>query len=139
MLEIHLLGQFDLRRDGIRLELSSRPGQSLLAYLALNAGIAHRREFLAGLFWPDATEANARGYLRKALWQVRKALGRDPSSGNEYRSADEISIGFDPTTEFWLDAAVVRRKPSQHQPVEDLLEAFSAIKATSCRVSTRSG
>ena len=40
MLEVRLLGQFELRRDGTSVLLPSRPAQSLLAYLALSAGTA---------------------------------------------------------------------------------------------------
>ena len=46
MLEIRLLGQFGLRREGETLSLPSRPAQSLLAYLVLNPGVSHRREQL---------------------------------------------------------------------------------------------
>ena len=52
MLQIRLLGQFDVRLDGKRIVISSRAGQSLLAYLAMTAGTSHRREKLAGTLWP---------------------------------------------------------------------------------------
>ena len=48
MLQVRLLGQFDVRVDSKRVVISSRAGQSLLAYLLLTAGVAHRRERLAG-------------------------------------------------------------------------------------------
>ena len=70
MLEVRLLGQFDVRLNGTLVIIPSRPAQSLLAYLMLNPGIQHRREMLAGLFWPDAAEENARRSLRQALWQT---------------------------------------------------------------------
>ena len=108
MLEIRLFGQFDLRRDGAPIEIPSRPAQSLLAYLVLNTGIAHRREKLAGLLWPDSTEANARSYLRKALWQTRKSLTAGAPGGEEYLLADDISITFNPNAEYWLDADALR-------------------------------
>ena len=66
MLQVRLLGQFDLRLRGAAVALPSRPAQSLLAYLLLNAGTPHRREKLAGLLWPDASESNARSNLRHA-------------------------------------------------------------------------
>jgi two-component SAPR family response regulator len=77
VLEIRLLGQFELRRDGASVFLPSRPAQSLLAYLAITAGTAHRREKLAALLWPDAEEDNARNSLRHALWRIRKAIDPD--------------------------------------------------------------
>jgi DNA-binding SARP family transcriptional activator len=75
MLEVRLLGQFSLKVGDKTVDLPSRPAQSLLAYLLLQAGTAQRREKLAGLFWPDATETNARSNLRHALWRIRKVLG----------------------------------------------------------------
>ena len=74
MLEVSLLGQFDVRKDESSILIPSRPAQSLLAYLIMTAGTAHRREKLAGLLWPDSSEDNARINLRQALWRVRKAL-----------------------------------------------------------------
>jgi len=38
-LKITLLGQFKLQANDLPIELPSRPAQSLLAYLALNAGV----------------------------------------------------------------------------------------------------
>jgi DNA-binding SARP family transcriptional activator len=49
MLEVRLLGRFDVRRDGKTIAITSRPAQSLFAYLILNEGSAHRREKLAGV------------------------------------------------------------------------------------------
>lgn len=47
MLKIRLLGQFDVRAAGQRIGIPTRTGQSLLAYLILNAGTPQRRERLA--------------------------------------------------------------------------------------------
>jgi len=80
-LRIFLLGQFKLQAEDRLIELPSRPAQSLLAYLALNAGVTHRREKLASLLWPETTETNARSYLRQALWRIRKSLEKVSLSG----------------------------------------------------------
>ena len=56
MLELRLLGQFDVRLGEVSISIPSRPAQSLLAYLALTAGTAHRRERLAGMLWPDVED-----------------------------------------------------------------------------------
>lgn len=100
MLEIRLLGQFDLKLDGEPVEIPSRSAQTLLAYLLLNTGISHRREKLAGLIWPDATESNARSYLRKALWLARKSLDAGTPGGEKYLLADDISITFNPNAKY---------------------------------------
>jgi WD40 repeat protein/basic membrane lipoprotein Med (substrate-binding protein (PBP1-ABC) superfamily)/DNA-binding SARP family transcriptional activator len=124
MLEIRLLGQFDVRRDGAPIAIPSRPAQSLLAYLVLNPGVAHRREKLAGLLSPDSTEANARSNLRHALWRVRKSLGADPATGRDYLLVDEIAIGFDTASRYWLDVAAIEARVADSP--DDLIGAASA-------------
>ncbi len=104
MLEVRLLGQFEVNKEGERIDIPSRPAQSLLAYLILRAGTAHRREKLAGLLWPDSDEKNARGNLRHAIWRLRQAIGA------EYIPSDKISLSFDADREYWLDSAVVERE-----------------------------
>ena len=111
MLEVRLIGKFDIRCDGKQVTLSSRVAQSLFAYLILTAGTVHRREKLAGLLWPDIPEAKARAYLRNELWRIRKVL-----SPSEYLMADGVGIHFDSASEYSLDAKLL----------EDLKEDSSA-------------
>lgn len=120
-LKIYLLGQFKLVVNERQLELPSRPAQSLLAYLALNAGITQRRERLASLLWPDANESSARGYLRQALWHVRKALGSEPLNWEDYLQISNISITFDTRSDYWLDAQLLLGAVDDH-PVEEMIE-----------------
>ena len=104
-LRIYLLGQFKLLADDRRIELPSRPAQSLLAYLALNAGVIQRREKLASLLWPEATETNARSYLRQALWRVRKALQDGSLSGEDSCRSAISALHSNDQSDYWLDAA----------------------------------
>lgn len=103
MLKIRLLGQFDIHVDGKRIVIPSRSGQSLLAYLALSPGMAHRREKIAGVLWPDTTDENARKNLRHELWRIRKALSIEKDSNKAYILADEFSLTFNRETDYWLD------------------------------------
>ncbi len=100
MLEIRLLGQFNLREDGVPIEIASRPAKTLLAYLLLTRGTHHPRERLAGLLWPDSTESNARKNVRQALWNLRKSIGE------RYLLADTVSIAFAPKSDYWLDISI---------------------------------
>ena len=102
-LKIYLLGQFKLETGDQPVELPSRPAQSLLAYLTLNAGVEQRREMLAYLFWPNATERNARGYLRQALWRIRKSLGDASLAWEDFLNVSDITVAFDPQSDYWLD------------------------------------
>src|SRR5919109_3865219 len=100
-LNVRLLGKFEVSRDGKPIAITSRPAQSLFAYLILHAGTSHRREKLAGMLWPDSLEETARDNLRHALWRVRKAL---PSNlATEYLVADDLSIAFNASADYWLD------------------------------------
>ena len=103
---ITLLGQFKLQADDLPIELPSRPAQSLLAYLALNAGVSQRREKLASLLWPEATETNARSYLRQALWRIRKSLQSGSLNWDDYTQISDISVTFNDQSDYWLDADI---------------------------------
>src|SRR5512134_1523166 len=92
MLEVRLLGTFAIQHDGKPVVMASRAAQSLFAYLILTAGDAHRREKLAGMFWPEASEEKARAYLRHELWRIRKALSS--ASKLDYFLTDDIHLTF---------------------------------------------
>jgi WD40 repeat protein/DNA-binding SARP family transcriptional activator len=115
VLQVRLLGQFDVRADGKRVSLPSRAGQSLLAYLLLTAGTAHRRERLAGLLWPDTSDENARHNLRTELWRIRKAIGSPPPAKAEYLLTEDLTITFNPEADYWLDADQLQ----QPTPIDD--------------------
>lgn len=73
-LTLKLLGGFQLTVDGAPVPLARQTRlQSLLAYLALHPAAPQSRLHLAALFWPDSTEAQARGSLRQALYELRHA------------------------------------------------------------------
>ena len=125
MLEVRLIGKFDIRCDGKPVIIPSRTAQSLFAYLTLTAGTSHRREKLAGMFWPDATEEKARAYLRHELWRIRKAF--PPQSKVDYLVADGIGIRFDASAEYWLDAAILD-KVNENASTEELINALSLFQ-----------
>jgi DNA-binding SARP family transcriptional activator len=115
MLEVRLLGQFDLRLNGAPVPLPSRPSQVLLAYLVLTGGTKHPRERLAGLIWPDSSGDNARKNLRQALWRLRKTIG------DAYVEVGTASVGLNPAADFWSDVALLEDRSDQ-----DLEAAVSA-------------
>ncbi len=109
MLQVWLLGQFEIKLDGRRVVLSARAAQSLLAYLMLSAGTSHRREKLAGLFWSELPEENARRNLRHEIWRIRKALVAPTTTAADYLLADELTLTFNRESEYWLDAAQLQK------------------------------
>ncbi|MFN2217102.1 MAG: regulator, partial [Anaerolineae bacterium] len=75
-LSIRLLGPLQVTLDGEPVTgFESDKVRALLAYLAVEQGAPQRREKLAGMLWPDWPERSARTNLRRALANLRKALG----------------------------------------------------------------
>ena len=126
-LRIYLLGQFSLQADDLAVELPSRPAQSLLAYLALNAGISQRREKLAGLLWPEATGSNARSYLRQALWRIRKALTGGGLDWQEYLRVSDIAICFDDHSDYRLDTTLLL-EPVETLPLDEIMDTIALYR-----------
>jgi predicted ATPase/DNA-binding SARP family transcriptional activator len=125
LLRVRLLGAFETTQDDSPVAITSRPAQSLFAYLVLNAGTSHRREKLAGMLWPDSLEETARDNLRHALWRVRKALPGQPT--NEYLLTDDMSISFNASADYWLDAAELERV-SESTSADALMPVLSAYQ-----------
>ena len=75
-LHISILGTFHVTQDGKAVTgFDSDKARALLAYLAIEADRPHRREKLAGLFWPEQTDKRARANLSQVLFSLRKAIG----------------------------------------------------------------
>jgi predicted ATPase/DNA-binding SARP family transcriptional activator len=70
-----LLGDFSLLYNGQQVTSLNTPRlRSLLTYLVLHREVPQQRQHVAFLFWPDATEAQARNNLRQLLHQLRQAF-----------------------------------------------------------------
>ena len=80
--------------DGKRVVIPSRAAQSLFAFLILKAGTIHRREILAGTFWPDTSDEAARKNLRQELRRIRKALSAQQPAEDNYLLAAEFTLTF---------------------------------------------
>jgi len=122
MLEVRLLGKFDIHHSKKPITIASRPAQSLFAYLILNAGTSHRREKLAGMLWPDSLEETARDNLRHALWRMRKAL--EAASSTRFLHADDVTISFKESSDYWLDATELE-KLSESASADELIAVLS--------------
>src|SRR5258708_9397233 len=101
-LHIRLLGDFSLRySDQQGTSLNTTRLRSLLAYLVLHRDVPQQRQHLAFLFWPDATEAQARNNLRQLLHQLHQAL----PAVEQFLSADTHMLHWHPVTPCHLDVA----------------------------------
>lgn len=119
MLDVHLLGQFDIRRDGQQVIIRSRPAQTLLAYLTLTPGVRQRREKLAGMLWPDTAETTARTNLRYVLWRINQAIG------DGYIEADKLDISFKSGSNCRIDVVILQQAVSPDAPLDELVNVVS--------------
>lgn len=105
-LEIRLLGTLSVERDGQPItRFQSQRVKDLLCYLLLNREILHPRDHLAGLFWGDMEEANARHCLNTALWRLQRALGQSAPGDHPHLRVDAQTIGFNTASDYRLDVA----------------------------------
>src|SRR5436190_4459788 len=109
-----LLGGFQARREGGEpIDLPGRKAQALLAFLAMPPGVAHPRDKLAALLWPELPAPQARANLRQVLFALRHALAfADPLR------LDGDAVALDPSR-LDVDAAVfelAREAPPEHLP-----------------------
>ena len=86
--------------------------RALLAYLAVEAEQPHRRESLAALLWPDMVEAAARGNLRHALANLRRAI-HDYDADPPFLHITRQTIQFNRGSRYWLDTAVFLHTANQ--------------------------
>jgi DNA-binding SARP family transcriptional activator len=110
---ITLLGSMQVNLEGSPLQgLESAKVRALLAYLAVESGQPHEREQLAGLFWPEVSEAQARQRLSQALYNLRQALGEavktgslalDPSGTAPSILVTHPTVQFNPFSDHRLD------------------------------------
>ncbi len=132
-LHIRLLGDFNLLYSDQQVtSLNTTRLRSLLAYLVLHRDVPQQRQHLAFLFWPDATEAQARNNLRQLLHQLRQAL----PAVEQFLSADTHMVHWHPITPFHLDVAefeqaltladAVARRNDQHA-LQDALEQADSL------------
>jgi DNA-binding SARP family transcriptional activator/tetratricopeptide (TPR) repeat protein len=80
MLHVSVLGEqtiSDDRAGGVRPR--SARAVALIGFLVVHAGSPQTRQHIAGLFWPDSTDAQALTNLRRELHYLRRVLGDDPS------------------------------------------------------------
>jgi DNA-binding SARP family transcriptional activator/tetratricopeptide (TPR) repeat protein len=93
MTELHLLGSTDLQGpepERFRPVLTQPKVLALLCYLALARPRGfHRRDTLLGMLWPELDQARGRGALRKAIYELRQALGADAILS---RGAEEVRL-----------------------------------------------
>ena len=96
MLHVSLLGEQAITSDGAAVQARSSRAVALVAFLVTHAGAPQPRQHIAGLFWPDSTDAQALTNLRRELHHLRQVLG------------DERSLVVTPRDLCWCDSETCR-------------------------------
>ncbi len=95
-LKVYVLGAPRLELDGALITLERNKALALLIYLAVTRQM-HTRQSLATLFWPEYDQSKALAYLRRTLWTLNEALGKD------WLQSDREAIAISPEDSLWLD------------------------------------
>ena len=74
VLKLSVLGGVHFSYGDRDLDLRNRKARAVFAYIALTPNGEEQREKLAGLFWSEFSEQNARATLRQAIHEFREAL-----------------------------------------------------------------
>ncbi len=111
--------------------------RALLAYLAVESDIPHRRESLCALFWPDQTPKSARHSLSQAILKLRQALQYQKSTPPRL-TADRETVQFNLRADDYLDVSAFdahldahdrhpHAKPEQCEECVQQMEAAIAL------------
>src|SRR5262245_36944463 len=94
--KLFLLGSPRLEQADALIEIQRRKAKALLIFLAVTHE-AHQREKLATLLWPDSSQQQALGSLRRNLSELNNLLEGD------WVDTNRETVGLVPTAEIWLD------------------------------------
>jgi len=107
-LSVTLLGPPEVTLDGKPVaSFASNKVRALLAYLAVEADRPHRRDALVTLLWPNRPDRAARTSLRRALYNLRRAIG-DLEADPPFLHTSRETIQFNSASESWVDVVAFR-------------------------------
>jgi DNA-binding SARP family transcriptional activator len=117
---IRLLGFFQVGLDDRPVfNFESNKVRTLLAYLAVENGQAHRREKLADLFWPEMVCKRARSNLSQAIYNLRQVI-HDHQANPPCLLCQRATVQFNPACDFWLDVSDFNQRLAQ-SPIQGTL------------------
>jgi predicted ATPase/DNA-binding SARP family transcriptional activator len=128
--EVALLGELQIRRDGELVEVPGSRLRGLLALLALNAGKPVDAAGLVGALWPEVLPADPANALQSLVSRLRRALGAAEvvtQAASGYRLAvapDDIDVH---RFERLAAAGRSRLRAGEAQAARDLLAVAVAL------------
>jgi len=75
-----LFGKASIRREETVVGNLPAKAQELLFFLIIHSNRVHAREQLASQLWGDASDTQAKKYMRQTLWHLQTSLDEEPSA-----------------------------------------------------------
>ena len=124
-LHIHLFGQLRLFWEERPYPFKALPKvEPLLAYLLLNPDVPTVRDNLAFKLWPDATEKQAKGRLRRHLYDLRRALPPVPDE-QPWLLITPQTVQWNPAAPYWLDVAAFEHLSQQPNRLAEAIALYT--------------
>lgn len=111
-LQIFLFGAFRIQQGAYAVAIRSRVETALLARLVIE-GTPQPRDKLAGLLWPDLSQAKANNNLRVTLSRLRNRLEEASPQTTACLLADRLHAQWNATAGVWVDVIEFRRRLQQ--------------------------
>jgi DNA-binding SARP family transcriptional activator/TolB-like protein len=124
-LVISLFGGATFTFAGREIVLRNRKACAMIAYLALTERGEEQRERIAGLFWSESPEANARATLRQAVHEARETM---LAAGCGALLSERTTIGLQPGS-FTVDVETALRSLTAGEVPEPLLRQPQAAES----------
>ncbi|GAC1548554.1 MAG: BTAD domain-containing putative transcriptional regulator [Vulcanimicrobiaceae bacterium] len=123
VLEIRLLGPPEFVYAGAPFRFSAPPRTlPLLAWLLMHRRAPLQRDAIAFAFWPDASEDDARGDLRRHLYYLAKAL--PPPGGEPWLLADKKTVVWNERASVVFDVADFERQAADDAALDAAVRLY---------------
>jgi DNA-binding SARP family transcriptional activator len=109
-LRIEFFGDFRLSRAEVPLRgFATAAAKSLFSYLVMHRNRLHDRDVLAGTFYGDRPQTEARRSLRLNLWRIRQVMGDAPAPSRTSLVVHDRQIGFNVECDYSFDVEEFER------------------------------
>lgn len=124
-LSLRLLGPAEVVLQGQPVVLPYEKLLALLIFLAVEGERAHRRDTLAGLFWPEHAAAAARHNLSQALFHLRRLGGEELEPPLLLTTRETVRLN--PASSTWVDVTAFQTLVAEAGNAVEQLEAAAAL------------
>ncbi len=112
LLSVQSLGSLQIRFGGRPVTLKMSKAGALLVYLMRHGDVAHGRELLATLLWPEESLDKTRENFRQALYQIRRIFG-NREMADRYLTVTWETVQFRSDSPYTLDANLFEQRVSE--------------------------